>query len=138
MTFEEILDQAIAMLQRCGRMTYRTLQRQFALDEEALNDLKAELLHWQALDPSQRRQHTLVETGQATTHYHQALALAEKLGMRPLQAHCHLGLGTLYAATAQREHAHTELATATELYRTMEMTFWMLQAEAALAQVEEQ
>src|SRR2546426_276400 len=45
MTFEEILDQAIAMLQRRGRMTYRTLQRQFALDEDALNDLKDELLY---------------------------------------------------------------------------------------------
>src|SRR3989442_128648 len=45
MTFEEILDQAIAMLQRRGRMTYRTLQRQFTLDEDALNDLKDELLY---------------------------------------------------------------------------------------------
>jgi oligopeptide/dipeptide ABC transporter ATP-binding protein len=45
MTFEEILDQAVAMLQRRGRMTYRTLQRQFALDEDALTDLKDELLY---------------------------------------------------------------------------------------------
>ena len=44
MTFEESLDQAIAMLQRRGRLTYRTLQRQFQLDEDALNDLKGELL----------------------------------------------------------------------------------------------
>ena len=36
MNFEEILDQAIAMLQRRGRMTYRTLQRQFQLDDAAL------------------------------------------------------------------------------------------------------
>ena len=45
MTFEEILDQAVAMLQRRGRMTYRTLQRQFALDDDALSDLKDELLY---------------------------------------------------------------------------------------------
>jgi class 3 adenylate cyclase len=45
LTFEEILDQAIAMLQRRGRMTYRTLQRQFALDDDALSDLKDELLY---------------------------------------------------------------------------------------------
>ena len=45
MIFEEILDQAIAMLQRRGRMTYRTLQRQFALDDDALTDLKDELLY---------------------------------------------------------------------------------------------
>src|SRR5215475_9538746 len=45
MTFEEILDQAITMLQRRGRLTYSTLKRQFRLDEDALNDLKAELLY---------------------------------------------------------------------------------------------
>ena len=42
---------------------------------------------------------------QAAAHYRQALALAEELGMRPLQAHCHHGLGTLYATTGQREQA---------------------------------
>ena len=36
MTFEDVLDQALAMLQRRGRLTYRTLQRQFQLDETAL------------------------------------------------------------------------------------------------------
>jgi class 3 adenylate cyclase len=43
MTFEEILDQAVAMLQRRGRVTYRTLQRQFHLDADTLADLLAEL-----------------------------------------------------------------------------------------------
>jgi len=76
------------------------------------------------------------EVTQATAHYRQALALAEELGMRPLQAHCHRGLGLLYTMTCQREQAHSELSTAFELYRTMEMTFWLLQTEAALAQVE--
>src|SRR5262249_48067763 len=73
----------------------------------------------------------------AAAHYRQALALAEALGMRPLQAHCHLGLGTLYARTGQRQQAHTELSAAIDLYRAMDMTFWLPQAEAALAQVEE-
>ena len=45
MTFEEVLDQAIAMLQRRGRVTYRTLQRQFQLDDAALDDLKDALLY---------------------------------------------------------------------------------------------
>jgi hypothetical protein len=49
-------------------------------------------------------------------------------------AHCHLGLGALYARMRRAEYARTELATAVELYRTMEMTFWLPQAEAALAQ----
>jgi uncharacterized protein HemY len=56
--------------------------------------------------------------------------------MRPLQAHCHLGLGTLYAKTGQWEQARAELSTAIALYRAMGMTFWLPQAEAALAQVE--
>jgi class 3 adenylate cyclase/tetratricopeptide (TPR) repeat protein len=73
---------------------------------------------------------------QAGDYYRQALALAEELEMRPLQAHCHLGLGTLYAKAGQRDDAHTELSAAIDLYRTMEMTFWLPQAEAALAQVE--
>jgi tetratricopeptide (TPR) repeat protein len=72
----------------------------------------------------------------ATAHYLQALALAEDLGMRPLQAHCHLGLGTLYGTLGQREQARTVLSTAIALYRDMDMTFWLPQAEAALAQVE--
>ena len=49
MTFEEILDQAIAMLQRRGRLTYGTLKRQFQLDDAALEDLKNELIEGQRL-----------------------------------------------------------------------------------------
>jgi DNA polymerase-1 len=73
---------------------------------------------------------------QAEAHYQQALALAEELGMRPLQAHCHRGLGILYNTLSQHEPARRELSTAIEMYRTMAMTFWLPQAEAALAQVE--
>src|SRR5262245_57324551 len=62
------------------------------------------------------------DIAQAEAHYQQALALAEELGMRPLQAHCHRGLGTLYAQTGQREQARAALATAIEMYRAMEMT----------------
>jgi tetratricopeptide (TPR) repeat protein len=73
---------------------------------------------------------------QAEAHYQQALALAEELGMRPLQAHCHRGLGTLYAQTGRREQARAALTTAIALYRAMDMTFWLPQAEAALAQTD--
>ena len=69
-------------------------------------------------------------------YYRQALTLADELGMRPLQAHCHRGLGTLYAATGQREQARTELSTAIAMYQSMDMTFWLPQTEAVLAQVE--
>jgi predicted ATPase/class 3 adenylate cyclase len=76
------------------------------------------------------------EVAQSEAQYREALALAKELGMRPLQAHCHHGLGTLYARSGQREQARAELATAIESYRTMEMTFWLPQAEAALAKLE--
>jgi len=71
----------------------------------------------------------------AEAYYRQAIALASELGMRPLLAHCHLGLGTLYATTGQREQAHAELSAAIDFYRAMDMTFWLPQAEATLAQV---
>jgi hypothetical protein len=58
--------------------------------------------------------------------------------MRPLLAHCHLGLGTLYVKMDQRQPARAELAAAIDLYRAMDMPFWLPQAEAALAQLEEQ
>jgi hypothetical protein len=54
--------------------------------------------------------------------------------MRPLVVHCHLGLDTLYATTGQRQQARTALTTAIDLYRAMDMIFWLPQAEAALAQ----
>jgi len=77
-----------------------------------------------------------LESDQAGEYYCQALALAEESGMRPLQAHCHLGLGTLYIKTGRQERAHTALSTAMEMYRAMAMAFWLPQTEAALAQVE--
>jgi len=85
-------------------------------------------------DIAMRREPPAVEP--AADHYRQALALAEALGMRPLQAHCHRGLGTLYAKTDQAAQARTALSHAIDLYRSMEMRFWLPQTEAALAQVE--
>jgi hypothetical protein len=61
--------------------------------------------------------------------------LAEELGMHPLQAHCRLGLGTLYAGIDRHEQVRAELSATIVLYRAMEMTFWLPQAEAALAQM---
>jgi class 3 adenylate cyclase/tetratricopeptide (TPR) repeat protein len=76
------------------------------------------------------------EVEPAKAYYQQSLALAEALGMRPLQAHCHRGFGTLYATTGQWEQACTALSTAIAMYQSMEMTFWLPQTEAMLAQVE--
>ena len=69
-----------------------------------------------------------------TAFYRQALALADELGMRPLLAHCHFGLGILYNRIGRPEQARTELSAAIELYRAMEMTFWLERAETALVQ----
>jgi hypothetical protein len=54
--------------------------------------------------------------------------------MRPLPAHCHHGLDTLYARIGRQEHARAAMTTAIALDRAMDMTFWLPQAEAALAQ----
>jgi tetratricopeptide (TPR) repeat protein len=70
------------------------------------------------------------ENGQA--YYERALALAEPRGMRPLVAHCHLGLGKLYRRTGKRESAQEHLTTATTMYREMGMTYWLEQAETEM------
>jgi class 3 adenylate cyclase/tetratricopeptide (TPR) repeat protein len=70
--------------------------------------------------------------GDAEGSYREALALAGELGMRPLVAHCHLGLGKLSRRTGKREQAREHLTTATTMYREMEMRFWLEQAEAEI------
>ncbi len=67
------------------------------------------------------------ESGEA--HYRKALALAEPRGMRPLIAHCHLGLGKLYRRTGKREKAQEHATTAVTMYGEMDMQFWLGQAE---------
>jgi tetratricopeptide (TPR) repeat protein len=68
-------------------------------------------------------------------HYRESLALAEERGMRPLMAHCHLGLGRLYRRTGQREQAREHLTIATTLYREMDMGFWLEQAEDGMKEL---
>jgi tetratricopeptide (TPR) repeat protein len=68
----------------------------------------------------------------AEERYREAKALAGALEMRPLLAHCHLGLGKLYRRTGKREEAQEHLTTATTMYREMDMRFWLEQAEGEL------
>jgi tetratricopeptide (TPR) repeat protein len=70
--------------------------------------------------------------GEAEDHYHQSLALAEELGMRPLIARCHCGLGKLYRGIDNLEQATRHLTTATSMMREMKMGLWLEQAEAEL------
>ena len=67
----------------------------------------------------------------ATELFRQAAQTAEALVMRPLLAHCRLGLGNLLARTGHSNDADAELRAAAELYRAMDMAFWLPQAEAS-------
>jgi tetratricopeptide (TPR) repeat protein len=71
----------------------------------------------------------------ASARYRETLAMATELGMRPLIAHCHLGLGKLYRRTGKREQAQEHLTTATTMYRNMGMTYWLEQAEAEMIEL---
>jgi tetratricopeptide (TPR) repeat protein len=73
------------------------------------------------------------EMESAEAHYRKVLVGAEALGMRPLQAHCHLGLGKLSRRIGDRAKATEHLTTAARMYREMDMGFWLEKAEAELA-----
>ena len=75
------------------------------------------------------------ERDQAIRHFETAQRLADQLGMRPLVAHCHLGLGKLYRRTGKREQAEEHLTTATTMYRDMGMTYWLDKAEAEVREL---
>ena len=88
---------------------------------DALHLLGDVAAHPDAFDPSR-----------AEERYRAALALAEPRGMRPLVAHCHLGLGNLYGRMGKRDQAQEHLTTATTMYREMDMRFWLEQAEVEM------
>ncbi|HXV81529.1 MAG TPA: AAA family ATPase [Candidatus Binatia bacterium] len=79
--------------------------------------------------------HVSLDLEQAEANYRAALSLAQQLGMRPLQAHCHVGLGQIHARAKEFPKARSELLSAVELYRAMSMPFWLSKAEAALAKL---
>jgi class 3 adenylate cyclase/tetratricopeptide (TPR) repeat protein len=74
-----------------------------------------------------------LDAARAEGHFREALAIAEELGMRPVQAHCHLGLGKLYRRLGRAHEARSELNVAIDLYLSMAMTHWLPEAEAELA-----
>jgi tetratricopeptide (TPR) repeat protein len=118
-----------------GRIADASHQAQHALERS--RDLKQRGHEAYALrllgEIAAQRQPLDVEAAAAA--YRQAMTLADELGMRPLMAHCHLSLGTLYSKEGQMVQAHAELTNAIELFRAMEMTFWRPRAEAELAEV---
>ena len=74
----------------------------------------------------------------AQSAYREALSIAHELGMRPLVAHCHLGLGKLYRRTGDASRPSEHLTTATTMYREMDMRFWLEQAEAETRELDKQ
>jgi tetratricopeptide (TPR) repeat protein len=101
-----------------------------ACRERTIRNLEANAIHLMGDIAAGREPPALEE---AVQHYRQALVLASELGMRPLVAHCHLGLGRLYRQTGRREQAQELLATATTMYREMDMQYWLEQVEAEMA-----
>jgi tetratricopeptide (TPR) repeat protein len=65
----------------------------------------------------------------AHERFHEALALAEALEMRPLGARCHLGLAALHHAEGRSDDACAARARAIEMFRSMGMEFWLAQAQ---------
>jgi tetratricopeptide (TPR) repeat protein len=121
----------------CAGTTYLSVRR----IDEARSHAREALVHTRRIGARASEAHALclaadvASTGgseDAEGYYREALALASELGMRPLVAHCHLGLATLYAHTGKREQAREHLRVATTMYREMGMTFWLEKAEAAL------
>jgi tetratricopeptide (TPR) repeat protein len=115
-----------------GRLEEATTAACYALEHAGIHQERGDQAHALRLlgDIAASRDPLAFE--QAEAHYRQAIAVAEELGMRPLLAHCHFGLGTLYGRMGRREQAQAALSTAIELYRALDMTFWLPRAEAAL------
>jgi tetratricopeptide (TPR) repeat protein len=108
--------------QRLGEQAIKSSQRHPGFAAHALHLLGDIATHPDRFD---------ADSGE--THYRHALALAGPRGMRPLVAHCHLGLSMLYRRTGQRQEAHEHLGTATGMYREMDMRFWLEKAEAEMS-----
>ena len=75
------------------------------------------------------------DVAKAEDHYDRAMSLANELRMRPLVAHCHVGLGKLYRRTGDYEKAKTQLANGVAMMREMEMGLWLERAEAELKEL---
>jgi tetratricopeptide (TPR) repeat protein len=111
-----------------------TLARQVLQVSKESKDRGSESWLWWLLGDLLARSLSIHST-QAEASYAQALSLAQELGMCPMQAHCHLGLGQLHARSSNSSVARSELHAASEMYRGMCMPFWMTKANLALAAV---
>src|SRR5207302_9718645 len=87
--------------------------------------------HWVLGEVAARRDPP--DAARAEGQYQQAALVATELGMRPLAAHCHVGLAKLYGQLTNQRKAQEHLTVATTMFRSMEMPFWLERARAAIA-----
>ncbi len=117
---------------RAGRMDFAVEHAQRALDLARQKNEKGHEAYTLRVLGEIAAQKDPPGIAEAEDNYHQALALAEELGMRPLIAQCHLGLGKMYRRIDNLEQAKDHLTTATSMMREMKMGLWLEQAEAEL------
>jgi hypothetical protein len=77
-----------------------------------------------------------LDADEAERQYHESATPSRVLSMRPLAAHCDLGLGKLYRRTGKREQAQKHFTTATTMYHEMGMTYWLEQAESQMKELD--
>lgn len=111
--------------ERIAERVSKIVPRTAALEAQALY-LRAEITAH--LEPKQ--------SDEAESCYQRALTMAAGCDMRPLIAHCHLGLGKLCQRTGEREQAREHLTNATTMYREMGMTYWLEKTEAEMNNAE--
>ena len=114
----EKTDEALAVAARAAE---RAIRCGFRGDQARVSYLLGEICARR--DPS--------DVQQAEANYREAMALAEDLGMRPLAAQCHLGLGMLYRQMDNHKRANNHLSEAVQRFREMDMPYWLKQAEMA-------
>jgi tetratricopeptide (TPR) repeat protein len=113
---------AVVAAERAAQMSFE--YRQNAYHARAL---------WMLGEVSAHSAHLNPEAAEA--RYRESIHSATELSMRPLIAHCHLGLGKLYRHTGKRQEAQEHLITATTMYREMGMTYWLEKAEEEMREL---
>ena len=128
---------------RCGEIYFLAGQREKALEAAAQALTSSQQAEERGLEgwalyllATIRANGDLRDWDQGEEHFRAALTRAKELSMRPLVAHCHLGLGKLYRRTGDAAKAQEHLTTATAMYREMGMSFWLEKADAELRGVD--
>lgn len=118
-----------------GRLDEAALLAQRAFDVSKLHKERGHGALALKLGADIARRRVPADIEQVEARYREALTLAEDMGMRPLQAHCHRGLAKVHAAAGAQDRARAEFSAALELYRAMAMISWQTRTEKSLSQI---